>query len=121
MLTTQQKLQLFLDEYILSHFPGWDLRHIPYELESIAAWIRSTTIESWLKFVLWVLLFYICAHYEFGLVYFVLSLFYGIFTVGLGQRKEGEMSAYSVFNKGVKSLPGQLKASQFEQELMHRY
>jgi len=33
---------------------------------------------------------------------------------------QGELSAYSVFNEGMKSLPGELKASQFEAELRHK-
>jgi hypothetical protein len=36
-------------------------------------------------------------------------------------RELNEPSAYNVFNKGLKSLPGQLQASQFENELMHKY
>lgn len=37
----------------------------------------------------------------------------------LGKRKKGEMSAYSVFNKNQKALPGSLQASQFEAEIRH--
>lgn len=44
-------------------------------------------------------------------IYFILSCFYFIFS-NLGIRKEGEMSAYSVFNKGFKKLPGTFSAEE---------
>lgn len=35
----------------------------------------------------------------------------------LGERKPGEMSAYSMFNPGYEALPGQLRSEQFAAEL----
>lgn len=68
---------------------------------------------------MWFLLLYIFIRIEFGLVYIISSLLYFIFA-NLGKRREGELSAYHVFNKDFKALPGQLQASQIEAELLHK-
>lgn len=67
---------------------------------------------------MWILLYYVFLRLEFGTVYFIFSIFVLMFT-NLGKRKKGEMSAYSVFNKNQKALPGSLQASQFEAEIRH--
>ena len=46
-------------------------------------------------------------------MYVIVSLITAIF-LNLGTRKEGEMSAYSVFNKGMRRLPGQLTADDID-------
>ena len=48
----------------------------------------------------------------------VLTLLYLVAT-NLGRRLPGEASAYSVFNGG-RTLPGQLRAEQFDNEVRHR-
>jgi len=47
-------------------------------------------------------------------IVFVLLVFFGF-----DSRKEGEQSAYSVFNRGMKRLLGQATAEQFENEMRH--
>ena len=49
------------------------------------------------KAVLWILGLYAAAYYSFHTLYFIFSGFYFMFT-NLGKRKEGTLSAYSVFN-----------------------
>lgn len=53
------------------------------------------------------------------MLWVILSLFILIF-FNLGERKDGELSAYSVFNVGVKRLLGTMTAEQFEQEIRHQ-
>ncbi|XP_072498096.1 SAYSvFN domain-containing protein 1 isoform X1 [Notamacropus eugenii] len=74
---------------------------------------------TFLKVALWLVLLGLFVELEFGLVYFVLSLFYWMYvgTRGPGEKKEGEKSAYSVFNPGCESIQGTLTAEQFEREL----
>ena len=66
-------------------------------------------VRKWLiyllKFSLWLAWLYACCFIYIEKMYFIASGFYFIFS-NLGKRKEGEMSAYSVFNKGYKQLPG---------------
>lgn len=56
---------------------------------------------------------------EFGLVYFLFSCFVLMF-LNLGVRKEGEMSAYSVFNENCERLLGQITSEHFERDLLRR-
>ncbi|DBA13440.1 TPA: hypothetical protein GDO54_018580 [Pyxicephalus adspersus] len=75
-----------------------------------------------LKVLLWMVLLGLFAELEFGLAYFVLSMFYWLYegTRRPGQRKKGEKSAYSVFNPGCEAIEGTLTAEQFERELQYR-
>ncbi|XP_059843233.1 SAYSvFN domain-containing protein 1 [Hypanus sabinus] len=80
------------------------------------------TILTVLKFLLWLVLLGLFIELEFGLVYFVLSLFYWIYvgTREPSEKEQGEVSAYSVFNPGCKAIEGSLTAEQFERELQYR-
>ncbi|KAM9316893.1 SAYSvFN domain-containing protein 1 [Gastrophryne carolinensis] len=75
-----------------------------------------------LKFLLWLVLLGLFVELEFGLAYFLLSMFYWIYegTRRPGRRKKGEKSAYSVFNPGCEAIQGTLTAEQFERELQYR-
>ncbi|KAJ6666805.1 hypothetical protein lerEdw1_018807 [Lerista edwardsae] len=77
---------------------------------------------TFLKFLLWLVLLGLFVELEFGLAYFVLSMFYWIYvgTRSPGERKNGERSAYSVFNPGCEAIQGTLTAEQFERELQYR-
>jgi hypothetical protein len=44
------------------------------------------------------------------------TMIYAIFS-NLGRRREGETSAYSIFNEGVVRLPGQLDADQIDDQM----
>ncbi|XP_058019781.1 SAYSvFN domain-containing protein 1 [Ahaetulla prasina] len=78
--------------------------------------------ELFLKFLLWLVLLGLFVELEFGLPYFVLSMFYWIYvgTRGPRERQPGEKSAYSVFNPGCEAIQGTLTAEQFERELQYR-
>ncbi|XP_005389661.1 PREDICTED: SAYSvFN domain-containing protein 1 [Chinchilla lanigera] len=77
---------------------------------------------TFLKVLLWLVLLGLFVELEFGLAYFVLSLFYWMYvgTRGPGEKKEGEKSAYSVFNPGCEAIQGSLTAEQLERELQIR-
>ncbi|XP_042540147.1 SAYSvFN domain-containing protein 1 [Dipodomys spectabilis] len=77
---------------------------------------------TFLKVLLWLVLLGLFVELEFGLVYFVLSLFYWMYvgTRGPGEKQEGEKSAYSVFNPGCEAIQGTLTAEQLERELQLR-
>lgn len=75
-----------------------------------------------MKVLLWLVLLGLFVELEFGLAYFVLSMFYWMYvgTRGPGEKKEGEKSAYSVFNPGCEAIQGTLTAEQLERELQLR-
>ncbi|MBN3305727.1 SMDC1 protein, partial [Amia calva] len=59
---------------------------------------------------------------QFGLPFFLLSLFYWLYE-GLRsprERRPGELSAYSVFNPQCQALLGTLTAQQLEGEMGYR-
>ncbi|NXI45152.1 SMDC1 protein, partial [Galbula dea] len=75
-----------------------------------------------LKVLLWAVLLALFAELELGLPYFVLSLLYWMYagTRGPAERRQGELSAYSVFNPGCAAIAGTLTAEQLERELHYR-
>uniref|UniRef100_H2M6U5 SAYSVFN motif domain containing 1 n=1 Tax=Oryzias latipes TaxID=8090 RepID=H2M6U5_ORYLA len=93
-------------------------------LESrLGRWLASRQLVlsnvTLLKVLLWLVLLGLFAELEFGLPFFVISLFYWIYE-GLrspDQRKPGELSAYSVFNPDCQPLLGSLTAEQLEGEM----
>ncbi|XP_063235598.1 SAYSvFN domain-containing protein 1 [Bacillus rossius redtenbacheri] len=80
------------------------------------------TLASWLLYaLLWLTLLLIAAHFEFGAVFVVVSLLCVIWAnTRTGPRKQGEMSAYSVFNPDCQPIDGTLRAEQFEREMGYR-
>uniref|UniRef100_F6RAW5 SAYSvFN domain-containing protein n=2 Tax=Ornithorhynchus anatinus TaxID=9258 RepID=F6RAW5_ORNAN len=90
---------------------------------SPAPWSRCPPyVLTLLKVLLWLVLLGLFVELEFGLPYFVLSLFYWIYvgTRGPGEKKEGEWSAYSVFNPGCEAIQGTLTAEQLERQLLNQ-
>lgn len=58
----------------------------------------------------------LASRYDLGPVYILAAIIITIFT-HLGHKKDGEASAYSVFNPGVQRLPGQLDADVLDQQI----
>ncbi|XP_075940839.1 SAYSvFN domain-containing protein 1 [Anarhichas minor] len=98
-------------------------------------WLLDSAVGRWLaskqfvfsnltllKVVLWLVLLGLFVELEFGLPFFVISLFYWLYE-GLrspAAREPGEMSAYSVFNPDCQPLLGALTAEQLEGEMGYR-
>ncbi|KAF6732238.1 SAYSvFN domain-containing protein 1 [Oryzias melastigma] len=101
--------------------------HTDWLLESrLGRWLASRHLVlsnvTLLKVLLWLVLLGLFAELEFGLPFFVISLFYWIYE-GLrspAQRQPGELSAYSVFNPDCQPLLGSLTAEQLEGEMGYR-
>ena len=73
-----------------------------------------------LYFLLWVTLYVLAIKIEFGAVYFILSSFVLIWVnTRSGPKKQGEVSAYSVFNPDCQAIDGTLKAEQLERQLLY--
>lgn len=71
-----------------------------------------------LKVVLWCLLMALFVTLEFGAVFFIISVFYFMFTnFRTTEKSPNELSAYSVFNPHCESIKGTLTAQQFENEI----
>lgn len=75
-----------------------------------------------LKVLLWLVLLGLFSELDFGLPFFLISLFYWLYE-GLrspAARKPGELSAYSVFNPDCQPILGTLTAEQLEGEMGYR-
>ncbi|XP_073349595.1 SAYSvFN domain-containing protein 1 [Pagrus major] len=93
---------------------------------SVGRWLASRQLVitnlTLLKVLLWLVLLGLFVELEFGLPFFVISLFYWLYE-GLrspAAREPGEMSAYSVFNPDCQPLLGTLTAEQLEGEMGYR-
>lgn len=93
---------------------------------ALGRWLASKQVVisnlTLLKVLLWLVLLGLFIELEFGLPFFVISLFYWIYE-GLrspAAREPGELSAYSVFNPDCQPLLGSLTAEQLEGEMGYR-
>ena len=73
-----------------------------------------------LKLLLWLILFALFVELQFGSVFFIVSLFYLVYSsMESGTRDKAQPSAYSVFNPRCERLQGTFTAEQFESELRY--
>ncbi|XP_034555138.1 SAYSvFN domain-containing protein 1 [Notolabrus celidotus] len=93
---------------------------------ALGRWLASRhlvmTNLTLLKVLLWLVLLGLFVELEFGLPFFIISLFYWLYE-GLrspADREPGELSAYSVFNPDCQPLLGTLTAEQLEGEMGYR-
>ncbi|XP_051265330.1 SAYSvFN domain-containing protein 1 [Dicentrarchus labrax] len=93
---------------------------------ALGRWLTSGQLVfsnlALLKVLLWLVLLGLFVELEFGLPFFVISLFYWLYE-GLrspAAREPGELSAYSVFNPDCQPLLGSLTAEQLEGEMGYR-
>ena len=73
------------------------------------------------KLMMWVIGQLVFNVLGFGIVYFTTSLFALIWlNLGTKKRKQGELSAYSVFNENCQNIEGTLTGEQFDAEIRHK-
>ena len=70
-----------------------------------------------LKFILWLVLFIIFIKLEFGLVYFIISMIYGVYVSTGKKSNKKSLSAYSVFNPNLERLDGTFTSEHVEKSL----
>lgn len=100
--TTKQIFSLIM--WFLSFF---QLKNIPKVEWKTIALITTWSAGYW-AFLQW----------ELGSLYIMISILVAMF-MNLGERRKGELSAYSVFNKGFRNLPGQLRGEDIDREIRH--
>ncbi|KAL9091330.1 MAG: hypothetical protein Q9165_004964 [Trypethelium subeluteriae] len=104
------KADLQLDEYIEER----NSRSPALLVKKAYGHLRSSR-----QFHAYVILQILAALIGYGQVMFVLGLFWAMIA-NTGKRKEGEMSAYSLFNEGVEAIAGSTDMEALEQELRSR-
>jgi len=71
-----------------------------------------------IKCLVWLTLFVIFVRIEFGVIYFIISLLYLIWSnLGSSRRRRNELSAYSVFNPNFEKLQGTFSAEDYDRQL----
>uniref|UniRef100_A0AC34G1K7 SAYSvFN domain-containing protein n=1 Tax=Panagrolaimus sp. ES5 TaxID=591445 RepID=A0AC34G1K7_9BILA len=91
-----------------------------YPMRKWREWCSFDPLRCWIATgCFWLAGQVLAANAQFGIVYFMFSAFLFLF-LNLGSRKEGELSAYSVFNPNCERLLGQMTAEQFERDMMIR-
>ncbi|XP_076058013.1 SAYSVFN motif domain containing 1 [Oratosquilla oratoria] len=80
---------------------------------------RLDFITIGIKCLMWLFLFKVFMIFEFGAVFFVFSAFLFIwYNMRSEPKKQGEVSAYSVFNPNCEAIGGTFTAEQFEKQLL---
>ncbi|MFH4981920.1 hypothetical protein AB6A40_008629 [Gnathostoma spinigerum] len=94
-----------------------------FDILPLRVWRDFYASHRWhcilVTFFTWALLQMLFTYVQFGFVFFLFSLLVGL-ALNLGQRRPGEMSAYSVFNPNCERLLGTLTAEHFERDLLRQ-
>lgn len=78
--------------------------------------IGKISNRTWIVAVLWAAITFVSTLVGFSSLWMSISIFL-LMVFNLGERKEGELSAYSVFNKGFKQLHGDFDAGDLDRQL----
>ncbi|KAJ7521256.1 hypothetical protein O6H91_19G044000 [Diphasiastrum complanatum] len=78
--------------------------------------IYSIGLRAWLLIVIWFTMAPILHQWDLGPLYVLVTAFC-LIMFNLGKRREGEVSAYSIFNEGFRELPGTLNAERLDRDL----
>jgi len=90
-----------------------------FELSCVGNFFQNLySFNGILKAALWFSLWMFFVKIECGAVYFVISLILILyFSMKDSERGDGELSAYSVFNKNFERLDGTFTAEQFDNQI----
>jgi Uncharacterized conserved domain (SAYSvFN) len=80
--------------------------------------VKDATWRTYLFYLTWAAVLCICYRYGIERLWLLAVLFSAIF-MNLRDKSDGELSAYSVFNRGMQRLMGTMTAEQFENEILH--
>uniref|UniRef100_A0A0D6R1F7 Ubiquitin-like domain-containing protein n=1 Tax=Araucaria cunninghamii TaxID=56994 RepID=A0A0D6R1F7_ARACU len=78
--------------------------------------ILSISLKKWIMVFLWFIIAPLAYRWDLGPVYILTTAFTLIF-FNLGQRQQGDASAYSIFNENFRELPGTLNADRLDRDL----
>ncbi|KAL4424448.1 hypothetical protein ABPG77_006386 [Micractinium sp. CCAP 211/92] len=84
--------------------------------EGLLALAVHAGLRFWLGLLAWMAGARAAAAWELGPVYIIASIL-AVMLLNLGTRREGEWSAYSLFNPGMRRLPGQMTAEQLDAQV----
>lgn len=99
--------------YLRSTFAMLTYQPWPMHTHVLQIVIRPLRITLFIAFLMGCVL---SSYYSLGPVFILTAIIATIFA-NLGTRGEGQLSAYSIFNPGVRRLPGQLDADEVDRQM----
>ncbi|PRW58332.1 ubiquitin family [Chlorella sorokiniana] len=87
--------------------------HVP---EAVLALLLSVSLRAWLALAAWMAGARLAARWDLGPLYIIATILL-LMLLNLGQRREGQWSAYSLFNPGMRRLPGQMTAEDLDRQV----
>ncbi|KMZ71399.1 hypothetical protein ZOSMA_181G00340 [Zostera marina] len=78
--------------------------------------IFSISIKAWIGIILWFSLAHIVYRWDLGPIY-ILATGFAAILLNLGKRKQGDASAYSIFNEDFRELPGTYNANRVDRDI----
>ncbi|XP_057850587.1 uncharacterized protein LOC131061089 isoform X3 [Cryptomeria japonica] len=78
--------------------------------------ILSISLKTWGMVFLWFIMAPIAYRWDLGPLYILTTAFSMMF-FNLGQRQQGDASAYSIFNDDFRELPGTLNAERLDRDI----
>ncbi len=84
--------------------------------EALLAVLLSIRLRALLLFLAWCIASRLAAAHELGPPFVLFSCLAAMF-LNLGARKPGELSAYSLFNPGLRPLPGAMEPEELERQM----
>ncbi|XP_031288007.1 uncharacterized protein LOC116146725 [Pistacia vera] len=78
--------------------------------------IFSLSLKVWAIIILWFIFAPIAHRWDLGPLY-ILGTAFAIIFLNLGQRRPGDLSAYSIFNDDFRELPGTHNADQLDRDI----
>lgn len=78
--------------------------------------IFSLSTKAWAVIIMWFILAPIAHRWDVGPLY-ILGTGFAVIFLNLGQRQQGDMSAYSIFNEDFRELPGTFNAEQADRDI----
>ncbi|KAI7845633.1 hypothetical protein COHA_000919 [Chlorella ohadii] len=87
--------------------------HVP---EAALALLLRVSLRAWLALAAWMAGARLAARWELGPLYIIATILL-LMLLNLGQRREGQWSAYSLFNPGMRRLPGQMTAEDLDRQV----
>ena len=82
-----------------------------------AAAAHSLGLAAWLRLGLWLALFWASGRVELGGPFLIASAAVLVWHIGFSERGAEAESAYTVFNRGFRALPGQLHAEDVQRQV----
>ena len=84
----------------------------------LAAVLRMIPLGTWVRLLVWLALFCAVCHVELGGPFLVASAMWFVWHVGFSDGNINGVSAYTVFNRDMAALPGQLMAEEVQRNVV---